>query len=180
MDERRNERPPVHDAGPRSCIHGHFNHTRGCGVEAWYPDASQQITVLRDPFELHLSNYFYIKGLEGRAYRDGKAVQIDYSLEQYLEETRSFLLQHLPPHLDEDNFEAVLNDTYLWIGTSEALQDSVALLSKRLGFPEPVTSVSNKSRRQDISLMARGNNSRLGILWRWKFTGMPANAWSGR
>ncbi|VAW77384.1 hypothetical protein MNBD_GAMMA15-2043 [hydrothermal vent metagenome] len=148
LDEKTNTRPTEHDAGSGSCIHGHFNHTRGCGVSSYYPDAKQQITVLRDPFELHVSNYFYVRRLGEEAYRSGKSVKADYSLTQYLQEERSFLLQHLPAHLTENNFEEVLNDTYLWIGISEQLQASVGLLAKALGFPTPLTGAFNESERE--------------------------------
>lgn len=148
LDEHTDARPPEYDAGAGSCIHGHFNHTRGCGVSAYYPHVEQQITVLRDPFELHLSNYFYLRRLGEDAYRAGKRVQMDISLEQYLEEKPSFLLQHLPAHLTEDNYVTVMDDTYLWIGVSEQFQASVCLLAKRLGFSTPVTREFNESVRE--------------------------------
>ena len=148
LDERTNTLPPVYDAGPGSCIHGHFNHTRGCGVATCYPGIRQQITVLRDPFELHLSNYFYVRRLGDEARRAGKAIRVHDTLEEYLEKTSSFLLEHLPAHLCEDNYTSVLDDTYLWIGVSEQLQESVGLLARRLGFPVPLTGAFNESVRE--------------------------------
>jgi len=43
------------------CIHGHFNKMRGFGVQDYYPEVNQFITVLRNPLELALSNYYYLK-----------------------------------------------------------------------------------------------------------------------
>ena len=79
---------------PGICIHGHFNHDRGNGTQDYYPEVDQFITILRDPFDLHLSNYFYVKSeakyMGGGAYRSGKerpVIKKVLSVEEYL--TRS-------------------------------------------------------------------------------------------
>ena len=46
---------------PGSCVHGHFNRKKGFGLLDYYPDARQVITVLRDPLETAVSNYFFWK-----------------------------------------------------------------------------------------------------------------------
>ncbi len=39
-------------------IYGHFNKNRGFGIEDYYPEVTQFVTIIRDPFELAISNYF--------------------------------------------------------------------------------------------------------------------------
>ena len=60
------------------CIHGHFNHKRGFGVDDYYPNIKQAITFLRDPAEIALSVFFYNHRLikEGNNYRDGKKFEM--------------------------------------------------------------------------------------------------------
>ena len=75
------------------CIHGHFNNARGNGVRDYYPELDQFITIIRNPFDLHISNYFYVKQLaqKGEAYRAGKQNAITgkkRSLEDYLAEEK--------------------------------------------------------------------------------------------
>ena len=59
-----NAMPPRHELAPGICVHGHFNHAKGFGIKAYYPEATQFITVLRDPMEMALSNYFFWKKKE--------------------------------------------------------------------------------------------------------------------
>ncbi|MBW1940370.1 MAG: sulfotransferase family 2 domain-containing protein [Deltaproteobacteria bacterium] len=74
-DEKNNKSPKKHNIyigkhfKPRLCIHGHFNNNRGNGVQDYYPNVDQYIMILRDPFEVYLSNYFYVKRLRKDAYR---------------------------------------------------------------------------------------------------------------
>lgn len=73
------------------CIHGHFNNNRENGVRNYYPKVNQFITIMRNPFDLHLSNYFYVKrealSNGGGAFRSGKPHPIianGWNLEQFL------------------------------------------------------------------------------------------------
>ena len=42
------------------CVHGHFNKYRGFGIRDYYPNSNQFISFLRDPLEIHLSNYYFL------------------------------------------------------------------------------------------------------------------------
>ena len=44
-----------------TCIYGHFNKLEGFGVYDYYPKATQLVTILRNPLELMVSLYFYMK-----------------------------------------------------------------------------------------------------------------------
>ncbi|MBI3796453.1 MAG: sulfotransferase family 2 domain-containing protein [Deltaproteobacteria bacterium] len=53
--------PPRYDLKEGICIHGHFNSFKGVGVLDYYPQVEQFITILRDPFEMAVSFYFFRK-----------------------------------------------------------------------------------------------------------------------
>ena len=125
------------------CIHGHFNNNRGNGVRDYYPEAEQLITVIRDPFDVHLSNYFYVKREAQNqcrgAYRFGKRHPIlenGWDLEGYLREAKkSYICQFFPPEITLDNYQQVLETQFLYIGIAEELQSSVNILAQKLNFP---------------------------------------------
>ena len=146
------------------CIHGHFNNARGNGLSDYYPNSPQMISVLRDPFDLHVSNYFYVKRQElnnkGGAMRGGekhKIISNDWSLKEFLEEEpKSYILDFMPQELTIDNFEKILEKQFLYIGISEQLQKSVDLLANILNFKSLEVSVSNKSQKdEEISVEMR-------------------------
>ncbi|MDY0295748.1 MAG: hypothetical protein RB296_00315 [Acidobacteriota bacterium] len=162
QDERRS-RPPARHATKRRfrllrtnraiCIHGHFDNMRGTGVDDYYPGSDQLISILRDPFDLHVSTYFYVKrearnGGEG-AFLDGKEHPIvanHWSLEDYLAgNRRSFLLRFLPSGLSLDNYRRVLDERFLFIGLMERFQESVDALAGLLGLPSISVATENVS-----------------------------------
>lgn len=136
------------------CVHGHFNNQRpGYGVRETYPEADQFITVLRDPLEMHVSHYFWAKRFGDNLYRDGQRHEMtersSYDLEQYLRETESFLLAHIPFDVTLENYESVLADGYLYMGIAEDLQTSVDVLAKKLGFESAPIERENVSERSE-------------------------------
>lgn len=139
------------------CIHGHFNNARGNGVEDYYPEISQKITILRDPFDLHVSNFFYVKRQDVNnkkgATRGGKPHEIianKWSLEDFLRNrNKSYLLDFFPKRLTLENYKEVLEEQYLYVGISEQLQKSVEILSEVLGFESQSVPVSNISKKDE-------------------------------
>ena len=51
----------IHSPETPVVVYGHFNRLRYFGVEHYYPNAQQFITILRDPLEATISHYFYSK-----------------------------------------------------------------------------------------------------------------------
>lgn len=160
-DERQNKPPVKHalynDSARQEfkhgmCVHGHFNNARGNGVRDYYPETNQFITILRDPFSLHLSDYFYVKRLaqSGDAYRAGEQhdiIEKGWSLADYLrEEKESYLCQFLPSDITLDNYKQVLEERFIFVGITENLQESVIALASRLGYPALRVPVSNESK----------------------------------
>lgn len=164
-NERRNKPPKKHSLYTGFinkklkhgiCIHGHFNNARGNGVNDYYPEVDQFITIMRDPFNLHLSTYFYVrreaKSNSGGAYRAGKRHRIienGWNIEDYLKEVKkSYICNFLPADITLDNYQKHLENQFLYIGLSERLQSSVDILAQLLGFSSttvPQANVSNWS-----------------------------------
>lgn len=135
------------------CVHGHFNRARGLGVDRFYPEVDQLITVIRDPFAMCVSNYRYVRdaarlGTAG-AMRDGAPhpiIRNDWSLRDFVAcSPRSYLLDFLPAELNRDNFAEVLERTFLYVGVAECLDASVADLAQLLGFPPIAAPLENRS-----------------------------------
>lgn len=139
------------------CIHGHFNKKRGFGVSEYYPEARQFITILRNPLELALSHYFYLKEFGNFMFRKGTDSDITNrykNVDDYLENHHSYILQHFPFDLSIDNYEEILDKYFVYIGILEDFQVSTNMLAKKLGFPEVKVSWRNAARRdEDVSEM---------------------------
>lgn len=155
-DEKQNllpEKIANEDLIPGLCIHGHFNHPRGEGVEDYYPGAKQLITIIRDPFDLHVSTYFYVKkeaAAQGAgAFRSGKKHPIvlnNWTLSEYLEQSKkSYLCNFLPKDIALGNYREILMTRFLYIGITEKLQHSVNSLAMKLGFPRIEVPHANKA-----------------------------------
>ncbi len=144
------------------CIHGHFNHQRSEGVDDYYPGTTQAITILRDPFDAHVSNYFYVKGqarADHRGFQAGSAHPIianNWNLTDYLEYSpRSFFGAFLP-RMTQDDYQEVLRQTFTHIGIAEELQHSVDRLADWLGIPRQTVGRINQSEYdEDIPAGAR-------------------------
>lgn len=132
------------------CIHGHFNNNRDNGVCDYYPKTDQIITVMRDPFTLHVSNYFYVKKQAQNAYWAGKQHPIisnDWSIRDYLREIKkSYICHFLPSNITIKNYQQILEEQFLYIGIVENLQKSVDLLAKKLGFSSVAVQETNVSK----------------------------------
>jgi hypothetical protein len=146
-------RPGLFGRPRRFCVHGHFNRTRGTGPLDYYPDADQYITILRDPFEVHVSHFFWAKRLGDNLYRGGEAHHLRdeaYDLARYLEEEpRSFLLNYMPYPLTEDDMAERIERDFVYVGVAEDLQTSVDRLADRLGFKRVKVPTLNVAKRYE-------------------------------
>lgn len=150
-DEKQNKPPIKHRLysdlvekkfRPGLCIHGHFNSERGNGVRDYYPEVDQLISIIRDPFDLHLSTYFFVRRADkdqgAGAYRSGKKHRIieeGWNIEDYLREVKkSYICNFLPTDITLDNYQEIIENQFLYIGISENLQNSVDILAQMLGF----------------------------------------------
>lgn len=135
------------------CIHGHFNNQRKNSVQDYYPEVDQLISIIRNPFDVHLSSYFYVKREAqcqgGGAYRAGKPHRIianQWSLIDYLRDVKkSYICNFLPAEITLDNYKEIIEERFIFIGTTENLQDSVNILAYKLNFPAVTVPIINTS-----------------------------------
>jgi len=146
QDERRDivlPRVEARDAKGRwlpnvKCIHGHFNHGRGYGLPYFYPEINQYFSILRDPFNLAVSMYFFAKGRsrEGRFWFRGEAVDLNEQfpdVESYVNSYPYWLFDHLPQDVTLENYEEKIRSRFIYLGVFEDLQTTIDNLAKVLG-----------------------------------------------
>ena len=132
------------------CIHAHFDHRRGYGLPYFYPEVDQYVTILRDPFDIIVSMYFFAKGkAKGQGFfHEGK--QVDFCsiyphLASYVEDHPVWLYDHLPQDLTLENIDRYVEDRFVYIGIFEDMNTSIEQLRKILGKPPVSMPVWNKS-----------------------------------
>ena len=119
------------------CIHGHFNHGRGYGLPYFYPELDQYFTILRDPFDVTVSMYFFAKGRsrEGRFWFRGQPVDLRNqfpTVESYVNTFPYWLYDHLPVDLTLSNYREKLHEKFIYIGVFEDLQTTLDRLARIL------------------------------------------------
>ena len=151
FDEKNNVMPPSYNLKSGIlkrrfkkgvCIHGHFNKARGFGVLDYYPEIDQFITILRDPFEVALSNYFYGIRLDQARFRDGHPLRTKNQFKDiadYFRRRSSYLLDFFPYELTLNNYEKLLDNYFVYVGVLEDIQTSINMLAQKLGLPEEVS-----------------------------------------
>jgi len=132
------------------CIHSHFHHGHGFGLPYFYPEITQYITIMRDPFELMVSMYFFIKGQskQGQFWYRGRPIDITEkfpNIESYLRSYPYWMFSHLPQNLTLANYREKLASQFVYIGIFEDLQKSVDRLASILEQPTVSLPVSNAS-----------------------------------
>ncbi len=134
QDENGNWLPHV------KCIHGHFNHGRGYGLPYYYPEITQYFTILRDPFDLVTSMYFFAKGRSARGEFWHRGERVDFSklfptVGDYLRSYPYWLFHHLPQDVTLDNYREKLSQRFVLIGIFEDMPNTLANLAAALGKP---------------------------------------------
>ncbi len=122
------------------CIHGHFDNGRGYGLPFFYPEIRQYFTILRDPFDIVVSMFFFCKGrsLEGKFWYRGKQENIldKYpNVDYYLRESPYWVYNHLPQDVNLANYDERLAERFIYIGVQEDMTTSIARLARILGKP---------------------------------------------
>lgn len=132
-------------------IYGHFNKHRGFGVEDYYPEVSQFVTILRDPFEVAISHYFYTRKAS-KNWRDKSRVPTD-SLEKHIRFSELNILNHFPREVTIHNFKDLLEEHFIEVGITEELPKSLGLIARKLGkeFNRSELEVVNATERNQPS-----------------------------
>lgn len=136
-----NAPPQRFEPAPGSCVHGHFNRAKGIGVLEYYPDAQQIVTVLRDPLEMAISNYFYWRD-KARAKQLARGqIKVggdhDYrDIEDFFaKRPASAILDFLPLPVDGSNYREVIDRFFIHVGFLEDGQAMADRFARLLGFP---------------------------------------------
>ena len=114
------------------CLQGHFNRLRGFGIEDYYPSVTQFITILRDPFELMVSHYFYVRKV-GKTWKDQSRVPT-CDLHTFLKDNKPNMLNHFPREITLENYKDIIEEYFIEIGITEQLDESMRRIGKKLGF----------------------------------------------
>jgi hypothetical protein len=121
----------LHTRDNPTFVYGHFNRAKGFGVEQYYPEVDQFITILRDPFEMAISGYFYVR----KTVPDWR-LQLKLptgGLHDYLLRMHSGLLNFFPCKMTMDNYKEVIETKFVEVGVTEHLDESIQRIAKKLG-----------------------------------------------
>lgn len=137
------------------CIQAHFHHGHGFGLPYFYPEVDQYITILRDPFDLMVSMYFFTKGRSkaGLFWHRGRPVDITQqypTIESYIRSYPYWMFSHLPQDLTLANYRSKLAEQFVYIGIFEDLQTSINRLAQKLGKPPVEVPRSNVSQYDEM------------------------------
>jgi hypothetical protein len=156
FNEKEKKPPTRHsimgEDGRGVCIHGHFNKDRSFGIHDYYPEVNQFVTMLREPFEVFVSRYFYIRHLTSlnQSFRNGKVYQIG-EFDEFIKNEKSSILLHMPVDMTLTNYKEIIEKYFVYIGIVEDLQTSIHRLADKLGYRTVIMEHLNKTERvQDI------------------------------
>lgn len=116
------------------CVYGHFNRFRQFGVEDYYPDVEQFVTILREPFELMVSGYFFAR--KKKLHQREPVPHLEQGIKAFLL-TRNHInmLNHFPRVVTFDNYKEIIETYFIEIGISEYLDESLHRIAIKLGKP---------------------------------------------
>jgi hypothetical protein len=137
-------------------VHGHFNKKRGFGVEDYYPEVKQFVTILRDPLELTVSSYFYVKDNESDW--AGNSPVHGMSLENFIKTTKVNMLNHFPREISTDNYKDIIEAFFVEVGIVEYLDESMNRMAKKLEMDYMPGSISHHNatkRNEDVGDLAK-------------------------
>ncbi|WP_417528774.1 sulfotransferase family 2 domain-containing protein [Marinomonas shanghaiensis] len=114
-------------------VYGHFNRRRNFGVEDYYPNAKQFITLLRDPLETRISTYFYLQKV---AHGWSKYPEPhDPDLQNYLRNNKSVMLNFFPRKVTFENYKEIIEKYFIEIGVVENIELSMENIATKLQKP---------------------------------------------
>lgn len=122
------------------CIHGHFDpQTDEGNLFFYYPKATQLITFLRDPLEMQISLFYYMKQRieEGGMFWAGNLItemKYDGDIDRWVEERDLFMLRFFPFDINETNYDMIINNYFVHIGITENMQQSINIMADKLSF----------------------------------------------
>ena len=146
---KRHDIERIHSVETPVVVYGHFNRLRQFGVEDYYPEAKQFVTILRDPFELSVSRYFYTRKAS-KKWKD-KSRTPDKNLSEHVLGETPNMLNHFPREVTIENYKEIIEEFFIDIGTTEQLTESFHRIARKLGMPFEPTMLRhlNATRRSE-------------------------------
>jgi hypothetical protein len=131
------------------CIYGHFNRLRGIGIATYYPQVRQFVTIVRDPFEQTVSEYFYLRRVAADWADRNRRPTLD--LRSFLQTASPNLLNQFPRPLSLANYRSTLDREFIHIGIAENASVSMAIIAEKLGKPAlPIPTLNITPRDQEV------------------------------
>ena len=116
------------------CLYGHFNRKRNFGIEHYYPEVNQFITILRDPFEKAVSSYLFLRK-NSRNWKDQSRIPKVELHDFLLRKTDGAgMFNHFPRGVTLDNFKEVIETQFIEIGVLEHLDESMKRIASKLNY----------------------------------------------
>ncbi len=122
----------LHTRNIAICIYGHFNRERNFGIEHYYPEVNQFITIFRDPFEKAVSGYFYSRKNSTNWKDQSRIPKVE--LRDYLLRNNdgAGMFKHFPRKVTMENFKEVIETQFIEIGVLEYLDESMKRIASKL------------------------------------------------
>ncbi len=117
-------------------VAGHFAKYNSSALSVWdevYPHRRQHIALLREPFEMMVSRYFYLKALKKSS--PGSGPNLEASLREELIKnlevgrTYSHYFEYLPQREAADGIESYLKKNFLYVGLQSDMRQAVGSLA---------------------------------------------------
>ena len=135
-DEIRGTRPVAQRLSPGSVVHGHFTRWKRTEVERFYPDANQFIAFIRSPFDIAVSEYFYLKESSSDWLKKRElAHSLELHLERSLTSKQDPLFGFLPPRTAGRSIREFVQSHFVFLGLFDEYQYSVDWLAELLTKP---------------------------------------------
>ena len=150
LPERR-DLSALHSLNTPICVYGHFNRHRRFGIQDYYPDANQFVIILRDPFEMTISHYFFLRKI-GHDWKDKSGIPA-VDLPEYLATASPNMLSHFPRPVTHENYRDMIEEYFVEVGIAERLHPSLARIAAALGFAfDPVALPHANATERDQTL----------------------------
>ena len=120
FDEKNNKMPVLNEMFLKNnqtekiCAFGHFINNKSYGFNDYYPNGNQFVTFLRDPLEMALSTYFYVKKV-GHSWLNRPRI-FDLSVEEYMKEAKLNYNNYFKDCVDIQNYKHLLSTQFVFIG----------------------------------------------------------------
>lgn len=159
LDGANNKLPKKHDIFEIHSIdnpvfvYGHFNRERNFGIEQYYPEVDQFITILREPFEIAVSGFFYVKKVNPN-WREQLNLPSG-GLTEFIEQLNLGLFNYFPCDVTSENYQKVIEENFVEVGVTEFLDESMIRISAKLGeeyIPGSLERLNTANRDQDVTL----------------------------